>query len=48
MSRVSSNYCYRTDAEYERIYGKDVILSQLRKITIVHTDHPSKETMAML
>lgn len=45
MSRFSSNYHYRTDAEYKRIYGKNIILSRLGKITIVHTDRPSKETI---
>lgn len=45
MSRMSSNHRHRTNAEYKQMYGKDVILSRLGKITIVHTDHPSKETI---
>ena len=42
---IMNNHRCRTEAEYEKIYGKDVILSQLGKITIVHTDRPSKETI---
>lgn len=45
MSRISSAHHYPTDAEYKRMYGKDVTLSRLGKITIVHTDRPSKETI---
>jgi len=45
MSRISSNHNYRTDAEYKKIYGDGVILSRLGKITIVHTDRPSKKTI---
>lgn len=45
MSQELENHHYRTDAEYKRMYGKNVILSRLGKITIVHTDRPSKETI---
>lgn len=45
MSRIISSHHYQTDAECKEIYGKDVILSRLGKITIVHTDRPSKETI---
>lgn len=45
MSRISSNHYYRIDVEYKKIYGEGVILNRLGKITIVHTDRPSKETI---
>jgi hypothetical protein len=34
---------YQSDAFYKQLYGKDLIVSRLGKITLIHLDHPSKE-----
>jgi hypothetical protein len=43
--QVMGSHCSEGDEEYKKTYGPEVILSRLGKITIVHCDQPSKETI---
>ena len=43
--QVMGSHCGESDEEYKKRYGPDAILSRLGKITIVHCDRPTKETI---
>ena len=45
MGQMMGSGHRRSDEEYNKMYGKNVILSRLGKITIVHCDYPSQETI---
>ena len=43
QKRSSEDTDYRADKYYRKFYGKDVIVTRLGHINIVHLDHPDKQ-----
>jgi len=42
-NRTNSKAEHQNDSHYKQFYGKDVIVTRLGRVNIVHLDRPSKE-----